>query len=175
MRIRPARNITGSEDFWCAGLEIFVHNNTPIDLKAGPLGQLYPRSHAYADNDEVGRQCLTAAKLNVVSVNCSSGLFKMEDHAVFLVKLAYKIAVFAPEHALQGPAFWCHDMNLNFPRSQSGGDLQTNEARAKHDRTPRLLCLSDDGSRVAERAQHVDMGLVRPGNVKTNRLGASCQ
>src|SRR6516162_8413414 len=168
MRIRPARNITGGKDFWCASLEIFVYNNTPVGLKAGLLCQLTPRPHANADDDEVGRQHLTAAKLNVFSVNCSSGLFKMENHVMFLVELAYKIAVFAPEHALQGPAFWRHDMNIDFPSSQRGGDLQANEARAKHDRTPRLLCLSDDGSRVAERAQHMDMGLVRPGNAELN-------
>jgi hypothetical protein len=66
-------------------------------------------------------------------------------------------------------------MDLDFPRSQRGGDLETNEARAQHDRTPCLLCLSDDGSRITERAQHMNMGLVRPGNVETSRLGASCQ
>ena len=99
----------------------------------------------------------------------------MENHAVFLVDLANKITVFPPKDALQRAAFWRHDMHLDFPRSQRGGNLETNEARTQHDRMLGLLCVGDDRSRITKRAQHMDMGLICAGNVETNRLRAGCQ
>src|SRR5262249_11935529 len=131
--------------------------------------------HANADNDEIGRQHPPAVKLDISLVDCRRGLLKMEDHAVFLVDLLNKIAVFPPEYPLQGPAFWRHDVDLDFPRSQRSGNLETNEARAEHDGMLRLLCLSDNRSRITERAQQMDMGLVSAGNVEANWLGAGRQ
>ena len=52
-------------------------------------------------------------------------------------------------------------------------DLETDEARAEHDRLLCALCALDDGPAVGERAQREDMGLVGARDGQRHRLRAS--
>src|SRR5215813_5051742 len=62
-------------------------------------------------------------------------------------------------------------LSIDVARAQRRGDLESDEACPDHDRAPRRLRLGDDGARIAERAQHVDVRLVGAGNIEANGFG----
>src|SRR5262249_4701355 len=128
-----------------------------------------------ADNDELGRQRGAALELDTLAVDRCRGFLEMKYDAVLLVNRADEVAEFAPEYPLQRPVLWSHDMNLDVARAQRCGDLESDEACPDHDRAPRRLRLGDDGARIAERAQHVDVRLVGAGDIETDRFGAGCE
>src|SRR5690606_40471722 len=64
------------------------------------------------------------------------------------------------------------DVNLEAPLQQRGGDLEADEARADDHGAPRSGQAIDDRAAVSQRAQHVNIRLIRAGNVEAYRLGA---
>src|ERR1043166_4191990 len=173
--IRPQRNIAGGKNSRYAGLQVLVHDDAPVDLKAGALGELGPGPHADADDHEVSRQCRSTFQLDVSSVDRCRRLLEMEDDAMLFVQSANEVAEFAAEHAFHRPPVRCHDMYLQFAGPQGSGDLEPDKARAEHDGAPRLLCLGDDAPGIAERAQQMNMRLIRAGDIEANRFGAGCE
>ena len=52
--IRPTRDVAGCEDAWDARLEVFIHDDAAIDGEPCSFRQRGRRSHADADDDEIG-------------------------------------------------------------------------------------------------------------------------
>src|SRR5262249_50250417 len=146
MGVGPAGDVAGGENPRHASLEILVHRHAAVGLQAGALGQLDPRPHANADNDELGRQRAAALELDTLAVDRYRGFLEMKYDAVLLVNGADEVAEFAPEYPLQRPVLGSHDMNLDVARAQRRGDLESDEACTDHDRAPRRLRLGDDGA-----------------------------
>ena len=52
--VRPTRNVAGCENAWDARLEVFVHGDAAINGEPRSFRQRGRRSHADADDDEIG-------------------------------------------------------------------------------------------------------------------------
>ena len=85
MRIRPSRDIPGSENAGRGGLEEFVDQNAAIERKAGSLGEHGRRTHADAHHREVGINRPSTAQLDDSAVDRRDRLPQVKDHAVSFV------------------------------------------------------------------------------------------
>src|SRR3984885_2726487 len=90
---------------------------------------------------------------------------------MLLMQRANEITHLRTQHALHRPLLEADDMHLDIPRAQRRCHFEPDEARADHHRTARILRGSNDGAAVVQRAQQMDMGLVRaPGREKKPAL-----
>ena len=64
-------------------------------------------------------------------------------------------------------------MDFDATAAQSCRHLKPDEACTKDDRFARRLRARDDGTAIRKRAKRMNVGLIAPGNPKTNRLSSS--
>ena len=139
------------------------------------LGQGEPRPHADADHDDIGLDHAAALQPRALAVDRGDGVAEMEDDAMLLMQRADEIAHLRPEHALHRPLLQANDVNLDISRAQRCRGLEPDKARADHDRAPRAIGQGNDGAGIGQRAQHVDMRLVRARYRQAHRLRAGRQ
>ena len=84
-RIRPARGIADREHALGRCLEVRVHDDAPIDLEPGLLGERGRGSHADAGDDEVRGEPLATLENHCPWRNAARRPAKVEDDAVLLV------------------------------------------------------------------------------------------
>ena len=95
----------------------------------------------------------------------------MEDDAVLFVQCTNEIAHLGPKHTLHRPLLGRHDMDLDTPRAQRRRGLETDKARADHDRAARTVHRGDNRPAIRQRTQRMDMRLVGSRNRQPHRLG----
>ena len=88
---------------------------------------------------------------------------------------ADEVAHLRPQHALHRPLLQPDDVNLDISGAQCRCGLEPDKARADHDRAPRAVGQCNDGAGIGQRAQHVNMGLVRARYRQAHRLRAGRQ
>ena len=139
------------------------------------FGQRKARPHADADHHEIGLDRAAALQRRALAVDRGDGIAEMEDDAMLLMQGADEVAHLGPEHALHRPLLQPDDVNLDISRAQRRRGLEPDKARADHDRAPRAIGRGNDGAAIGERAQHVDMRLVRARYRQAHRLRAGRQ
>jgi hypothetical protein len=152
--------------------QVLAHQDPLVDGEAGLLGEDRRRPHADAQDDEVCFDPRPPAEDRGVAVHASHGLAEVEDHPLGLVEAADEPADVHAEDALQGLGFRGHDVHGEAPLAQRGGDLETDEARADHQRALGGRRSGDDRAAVGEGAQVVDPRIVRTGYLEAHGIGA---
>ena len=90
-------------------------------------------------------------------------------------RLRTKSPICGAQHALHRPLVGRHDVDLDAARAQRRRHLETDEARAHHDRAPRRRRLRDDGAAIGERSQRMHVRQVHARQRQSHRLGAGCE
>jgi hypothetical protein len=99
----------------------------------------------------------------------------MKDHAVLFVQCANEVAHLRPQRAFHRPRFRPDHMDFDIPRAQRRGGFEGDETGADHDGAAGALRQFDDGTAIAQRAQHMDVGLIGSRDRQPHRLGAGRQ
>ena len=99
----------------------------------------------------------------------------MKDDAVLFMQGADEVAHLRSQHALHRPLLEADDVDLDISGAQRRRGLQPDKARADHDRAARAVGQGNDRAGIGQRAQHVNMRLVRARYRQPHRLRAGRQ
>jgi len=157
VRIWPSRNVAGREDPWLARFQEGVHDDTAVKAETSPFGKPSPRSHADAGDYEIRSQRIAAAEFHLPAVDAARRILEMEYDAMLLMEGPDEVPHLRTQYPLHRPFIRRDDMNFDIPRPQGGGDLESDETGAKHDRAACLGRPFDDRLAVCERAQRADV------------------
>ena len=91
---------------------------------------------------------------------------------MLLVQRTNEVAHLGPEHAFHRTLLQPDDVDLDFPGAQRRRSFEPDKACTDHDRTACAVRKADNRAAVGERAQHMDVGLVRARNRQAHRLRA---
>ena len=160
MRIGPACDIARCVNSGNAGFEIGIHGNSALQCKTGLLGQAEPRTHADADDHNVGLQYTAAFERRALAVVGDHGISEMEDDAVLFVQRSHEVPHFGPKHALHRSLLGRNDVDLDISRTQCRRGLKADEAGTDHDCAAGAVQRLDDRPAIRKRAQRMDMRLV---------------
>ena len=99
----------------------------------------------------------------------------MKNNAMLFMQRTHEVAHLRAEHAVHRPLFRRHHVNLDAARAQGRCRLQSDKARADHNRATCIFGLFDDGAAISARSQRQDLRLVGARNRQSHRFGARCQ
>src|SRR6266700_5883304 len=133
MRIGPARNVARREDARSTRFEIGVDHHTAIYAEPGGFGELGPRPHANADNNEIRLELGAASKLDALAVDGACNVLKVKNHAVLFVERADEVAHLRTHDPFHRPSLGRDDMDFDVARPQGRGAFQPDEACAQDD------------------------------------------
>ena len=146
-----------------------------IDRQPRLLRQSKARAHADADHHDIGLDRAAAFQHRAFAVDRGDGVAEMKDDAMLLMQGADEVAHLRPQHALHRPLLQADDVDLDISGAQRRRGLEPDKARADHDRAPRAIGQGNDGAGIGQRAQHVNMRLVRARYRQAHRLRAGRQ
>ena len=90
--IRPAGDVPGGVNARRAGLQELVHHHAAIDGKPGLLRERHRRTHADADDDQIGIEPFAGRERHETFRDRSHGRAEMEDDPMRLVDRAHHVA-----------------------------------------------------------------------------------
>jgi hypothetical protein len=96
---------------------MLVYQHAAIEGQAGSLGELEPRPHTDAHDDEIRLELVPARKPDVPAVDRARRLAKMEDDAVLFVQVAHEVAQLRSQHLLHGPFAGRNDVHFDVARA----------------------------------------------------------
>src|SRR5580704_1494716 len=84
--VRPACDVAGGIDVRCIGLEIAVHDDSPVECQARSFCQMKPRTYTHAHDCEINLQACAILEDRPPRLEGAHGISQMKMHAFFLMQ-----------------------------------------------------------------------------------------
>ena len=147
----------------CARLEVLVDEDATVHGQSGSFGQGHGRSHAGADDHQIGLDDVASRQGHAARVDggyaSAPGGRRRRAPSCFA---RMDVAQLGAQHAPQWVCVGGDDMRLDAARAQRCGDLEADEASSQGHRAAGGSQPSDDRTAVGERTERVDVRLLDP-------------